>query len=605
MVSRRNFVTIMMMLLILMFLFLFTGVIKEELNEYDVNEYEESARTGLDAGTMFRAEEPDSGDFAISREYALFVGSKYSEDVRNVVNCWCTYTKRGFEECESLEDYDITRGKLPEVVIIDGKYIDVEKELPVMEELTGRGVHLIMARMPHHLTMASSPEFCEFLGIRSVRRREILVNGVHVFKGFLLGGERIYETEIDDDSGLQDLEMVVHWYMLGDGTKTYIMGMLDENEYRNENMPAILWRKSAGNANIFCVNANYMTNMYGIGFLSAMMAEAEAYEIHPIVNAQSMTVAEFSAFAEDNSEELMSIYSSKQPALYESVIWPSLISITERTGAHITLMAAPQLDYDDENEPDSKMFPRYMALVNEEYGEIGASMGRVSDTPLEYKLSRDESFYKEGAGEYTILSMYTDDLDEVMEESWDKYFPKLRTIAVALDSTKPPVDYVNRNVTLQRATAVGREHPYSANLAIMGYETALGYSNIVLDMKAVSYPESEEDHWQNLTRVISRNLCTYWRDYEIFSQTTLAESDARVRKFLALDYRTVMKRDQIILYTNDFEGVVWFLVKINIGEPGEVQGGTLQEIGGGYYLLEAVETEVVIDIENKAPEYYR
>ncbi|MDE6926072.1 MAG: hypothetical protein K2P59_12570, partial [Acetatifactor sp.] len=162
-----------------------------------------------------------------------------------------------------------------------------------------------------------------------------------------------------------------------------------------------------------------------------------------------------------------------------------------------------------------------------------------------------------------------------------------------------------RNVTLQRATAVGREHPYSANLAIMGYETALGYSNIVLDMKAVSYPESEEDHWQNLARVISQNLCTYWKNYEIFSQTTLAESDARVRKFLALDYRTVKKRDQIILYTNDFEGSVWFLVKINIGEPGEVEGGTLQEIGGGYYLLEAVETEVVINIESTALEYYR
>ncbi|MDE7045902.1 MAG: hypothetical protein K2O97_13015 [Acetatifactor sp.] len=197
MVSRRNFVTIMMMMLILMFLFLFTGVIKEELNEYDVNDYEESTQTGLDAGSMFHPEDPDRGDFGISREYALFVGSKYSEDIRNVVYCWCTYTKRGFEECESLADYDITQGKLPEVVIVDGKYIDVEKELPAMEDLTGRGVHLIMARMPHHLTMVSSPQFCEFLGIRTVRRREILVNGVHVFKGFLLGGERIYETETE------------------------------------------------------------------------------------------------------------------------------------------------------------------------------------------------------------------------------------------------------------------------------------------------------------------------------------------------------------------------------------------------------------------------
>lgn len=605
MVSRRNFVTIVMMILILMFLFLFTGVIKEQLNEYDVNVFEETARTGLDAESMFHTEDATNRGFSVPREYVLFVGSKYSEDVREVVNSWCTYTKRGYEECGSLADYEIPLGKLPEVVIVDGKYIDIEKELPMMEELTGRGVHLIMARMPHHLEMASNPEFCEFLGIRNVRRREILVNGVHLFEGFLLGGERIYETEIDDDSGLQDLEMVVHWYMLGNGTKTYIMGMLDENEYRNENMPAILWRKSCGEANIFCVNANYITNMYGMGFLSAMMAEAEPYEIHPIVNAQSMTVAEFSAFSEDNSDELISLYSTKQPALYESVIWPSLISITERTGAHVTLLAAPQLDYDDGNDPDSSLFPRYMALVNEEHGEIGASMGRISEISLEDKLAEDESFYAEGAEGYTILSMYAGDLDEVMAVPWEKYFPKLRTIATAPDSGKAPIGYVNRDVTLQRATAIGREHPYSANLAIMGYETALGYSNIVLNMKDVSYPRDEEDHWQNLTRVISQNVCTYWKDFEIFSQTTLAESDARVRRFLALDYRTEMKKNQILLYTNDFEGSAWFLVKINSGEPGEVQGGTLQEMEGGYYLLEAVETEVVIDIVDEGLEYYR
>ncbi len=604
MVSRRNFVTITLMVIIIMFMFLFTGVIKQELNEYDVNNFEETARTGLDEGSMFRAEEADNGGFDLPREYALFVGSKYSEEVRDVVKAWCTYTKRGYVECESLKDYEIPRGKLPEVVIVDGQYMDVEADFPMLEELTGRGVHLIMARMPHHLTMASNPGFCEFLGIRNVRRREILLNGVHLFEGFLLGGERIYETETDDESGLQDLEMVVHWYMLGSGTKTYIMGMLDENEYKNEDMPAVLWRKSTANADIFCVNANYITNMYGLGFLSAMMAEAETYEIHPVVNAQCMTVAEFSAFAEDNSEELMSLYSSRQPALYEGVIWPSLISIVERTGAHITLMAAPQLDYEDGNEPDSGLFPRYMSLVNEGHGEIGASMGRVSEISLEDKLARDASFYEEGAGKYTILSLYAGDLEEAAEAPLTDYFPKLRTIATALDGTKPPIDYISRDVTLQRATAIGREHPYSANLAIMGYETALGYSNIVLDMKDVSYPRNEKDYWQNLTRVISQNICTYWQDFEVFSQTTLAESDARIRRFLALDYRTEQKGDQILLHINDFEDTVWFLVKLNWGEPGEVQGGTLQEMGGGYYLLEATETEVAISLVSVELEYY-
>lgn len=604
MVSRRNYVTIVLMILILMFMFMFTGVLKQELNEYNVNDYEESYISGLNATNMYRPDRADNSDFELPRKYAVFIEPHFITDMRDVVTYWCTYTKRGLQEYESFEDYVIPEENLPEVVIIDGRYIDVDRDLPVMRELTQKGVHLIFAKMPHITTMTASPEFCEFLGIRSVRNREVLVEGVHLFDGFLLGGERIYATDMNDTVE-QDLEMVVHWYMLDGGTKTYIMGMLDEDEYKNENMPAILWRKSAGNARIFCVNANYMTNMYGIGFLSAMMAETDSYEIYPIVNAQCMTVAEFSGFAEDNSEELESLYSCTQPALYESVIWPSLIAITEKTGARISLMVTPQLDYSDDKEPQGEILPRYMTLVKEQYGEMGVSMGRVSDTSMEGKLSRDYAYYVENAEDYSFISMYTDDLKEVMAGPWKRYFPQLRTVVTAPDDDEPIVDYLDRTMVMQRGTAYAKDHTYAANLSIMGYETALGYSNVVLDLKDVSYPEDEEDHWENLSRELSQNLTTYWQDYEAFAQTTLTESDARVRKFLTLDYRTERMNESIFLHINEFEDSAWFLFKLNEGVPGQIQGASLQDMGGGYYLLEATETEVMIEVKSSVSEFFR
>jgi len=592
------------MILILMFMFMFTGVLKQELNEYNINDYEDSYISGLNATNMYRPGKEEDGAFDLPRRYAVFVEPDFIHDIRDVVTYWCTYTKRGLQECESLADYVIPEENLPEVVIIDGRYMDVARDLPVMQELTKRGVHLILAKMPHITTMTEHPELCEFLGIRGLRSREVLVEGVHLFDGFLLGGERIYATDMNDTAE-QNLEMVVHWYMLDSGTKTYIMGMLDEDEYKNENMPAVLWRKSIGNARVFCVNANYLTNMYGVGFLSAMMAEADSYEIYPIINAQCMTVAEFSGFAEENSEELESLYSCTQPALYESVVWPSLIAITEKTGARISLMTAPQLDYSDDKEPDSEILPRYMTLVKEEYGEVGVSMGQVSDVSMEGKMSRDYSFYVNGADGYTLISMYTDNLDAVMKAAWKRYFPQLRTIVTAPDDEDPIVDYLDRSMVVQRGTAYGKDHTYGGNLAIMGYETALGYSNVVLDMKDVSYPKSEEDHWENLSRELSRNLTTYWQDFEAFTQTTLTESDARVRKFLTLDYRAERMNDNIFLHINEFEDCVWFLFKLNDGVPGEIQGGTLQDMGGGYYLLEATETEVMIEVKSTVAEFYR
>ena len=65
------------------------------------------------------------------------------------------------------------------------------------------------------------------------------------------------------------------------------------------------------------------------------------------------------------------------------------------------------------------------------------------------------------------------------------------------------------------------------------------------------------------------------------------------------------KGNQIFLYTNDFEGSVWFLVKINAGEPANIQGGTLEDLGGGFYLLEAVEKEIVIDVTNAPLDFYQ
>ena len=55
MVSRRNFATITIMLVILLFMFQFTGVMKDKLSKYGINEYQESARTELTEKDMFRA----------------------------------------------------------------------------------------------------------------------------------------------------------------------------------------------------------------------------------------------------------------------------------------------------------------------------------------------------------------------------------------------------------------------------------------------------------------------------------------------------------------------------------------------------------------------
>ncbi len=605
MVSRRNFVTIAMTMLILCFMFQFTGVAKQMLNQYSQNAYEESGALQFGAGSAYYAGDgQEDAALAGERPYILFVGGEASEDIRQAAWWWCTYSKRGFVECGELKDYSLEGENLPQAAVIDGECLELNSALPVLEEMTDRGIHLIFARLPRAEDLVENQRFRDFLGIRNIYLESVELSGIHLFQGFLLGSEKIYEERPDEEERM-DLDLEVPWYMTGSGTKTYIMGMVgEEGEYQNEMLPAIVWRKSTGSAKIFCVNADYISHMYGMGFLSAMMADADTYEVYPVINAQNLTLANFSGFADENGEELKSLYSQSQTALYRELIWPAIVSVTQKSNFNITMMSAPQLDYGDGNEPDSSVFTYYLKLLKEEYGEAGVSMDAVSDIDVNEKAARDEAFYREGAEEYGLLSLYVKDEADVGRMDRRGHLSKIRTVVAIPEGEKPIVDYIDGNLTLQHATDVAEEHTYTDDLALMGIETALGYTNIVLDVKNVSYPRSSEDYWENLSRSISQNVCTYWKDYEFFASTTLAESDARARRFLALDFRSVKEGNQIIITCNDVGGPVWFLLKVNGETAGKIQGGTMEELGSGYYLVETAEQEVIIELEGIKTTFY-
>ena len=96
MVSRRNYVTIAIMFLILFFMFQFTGVMKNQLNQYGVNEYEMNDQTDLGAQDIF-----DASAVHAAAQKVAYVGPQ-SSNVRDVVCWWCTYTKRAFTSYASL-----------------------------------------------------------------------------------------------------------------------------------------------------------------------------------------------------------------------------------------------------------------------------------------------------------------------------------------------------------------------------------------------------------------------------------------------------------------------------------------------------------------------
>ena len=142
MVSRRNYLTVAIMMLILFFMFQFTGVMKNQLNEYGVNEYDQSTYTHLNAENTFS----DTVSGSSASADVFYVGA-VSGDVAKVVSSWCEYSKRTLQTYQTLSACET----VPEnqLIILDGlTTVRTDADILILQEWIDKGVNIIFARMP-------------------------------------------------------------------------------------------------------------------------------------------------------------------------------------------------------------------------------------------------------------------------------------------------------------------------------------------------------------------------------------------------------------------------------------------------------------------------
>lgn len=609
MVSRRNYLTIAMMFVILLFMFQFTGVMKEQLSEYESNEYADDTTTSFQRSDAFLAEQTSDDACEV-----IYVGEAGGAE-ESVVKTWCSYRKRTFFCSSSLALLDSLQDDALQVLVVDGSKVTSEEEVAVLRREAQMGVTVIFATLPQSSVIREYRELRELLGIRAVIADEIPLAGMHLFSGFLLGGEEIYEvTELGEEER-QDMNPSVPWYTTGAGTKTYMVGTLSDetieqtvdNEIRaqyagmeeeaakNSLLPAIFWRNSVDTAKIFCVNGDYLADISAVGILDAMMGETYDYDIYPVINAQNLVIADLPAFVSENEEEMQKRYSQSAQAVYQEIVWPSLTSIASRTGAKMTCMMTPQFTYTDEEEPDGENVTYYLKRLKEEHAEAGLSADSMEGIPLSEKIKQDQTFWQTYAPSYRFLSLYADGVKSIGEES--ALPAEIRTVALGSGASGQAVGYLNENVTLQPSTSSGIRHTFLDDFKVKCMETALGYSNITLDLYSVTYPEGDEDSWEKMSKKIAANLGTYWKAYEAFDATTLTESDVRIRRFLALDYKQQRAGNVITLSLEHREDAAWFLLRLHGEKVTEVAGGSFEEIEDGVYLILAEEDEVSVEVQ--------
>ena len=596
MVSKRKFFSIATMMFVLFFLFQFSMVLRDSKNTYDIN----SSLTEKKADGRNRWTPSDNVTGADSS--VVFIGNE-NGDMGTAISRWCTYAKRKLISCKSVSTYKADDKNLPEMMILESeKYADGDN-LTTLETLEKKGVIIVFGCLENAKNIQNNKALMKFLGIQKVVAEETHLAGVKLFEGLLLGGEVTYNISKDkEEKKRQDLELDVPWYQVGSGTKTYMVGLLDEKtgkNVENEDFPTIIWRNGIDYGSVFAVVGDYMKGSTALGLLDGMWAEALQYTIYPIVNAQNLSMVNFPVFADENNTEMLKLYSQSVTGIARDIMWPALISVVEKSDMKMTCFIQPQADYTDDIEPKSGNLEFYLKQMKEQSAEAGISLEYQKLDKAEDKVTKDTEFFENEKINYRFGAAFAKekDLKGILKDTDSGLLGDVGTLVCDYTENQPVVSYYSDSVTLQTVTSDGMNYAYSDDIRMRSIQTALGYTNVMLDMYDIFWPQEKTDRWEVMQKRFSSNLLTYWKNFRDFDSTTLSESNARIRTFLNLAYSQSREDNTITLQTS--EAGSWFILRTHGEEIDEIDGGSQTEIEADAYLICAEDTTVKIRLKEQ------
>ena len=600
MVSKRKFFSIATMMFVLFFLFQFSMVLRDSKNTYDINS--SLTEKKADGENQWTPSDSNSTTVIGADSSVVFVGNE-NGDMGTAISRWCTYAKRKLISCKSVSTYKADDKNLPEMMILESeKYADGDN-LTTLETLEKKGVIIVFGCLENAKNIQNNKALMKFLGIQKVVAEETHLAGVKLFEGLLLGGEVTYNTSKDkEEKKRQDLELDVPWYQVGSGTKTYMVGLIDEKtgkNVENEDLPTIIWRNGIDYGSVFAVVGDYMKDSTALGLLDGMRAEALQYTIYPIVNAQNLSMVNFPVFADENNTEMLKLYSQSVTGIARDIMWPALISVVEKSDMKMTCFIQPQADYTDDIEPKSGNLEFYLKQMKEQSAEAGISLEYQKLDKAEDKVTKDTEFFENEKINYRFGAAFAKekDLKGILKDTDSGLLGDVGTLVCDYTENQPVVSYYSDSVTLQTVTSDGMNYAYSDDIRMRSIQTALGYTNVMLDTYDVFWPQEKTDRWEVMQKRFSSNLLTYWKNFRDFDSTTLSESNASIRTFLNLAYSQSREDNTITLQTSEVGS--WFILRTHGEEIDEIDGGSQTEIEADAYLICAEDTTVKIRLKEQ------
>lgn len=603
MLSKRVYFTVSALMMLVLFMFQFSGIIRKKYNNFDENKYAVSEKNDLNNNNVFTVLTDEDKVVKSISGYIVYIGD-INTKTGNTVYEWCNYTKRNLLVYKTVSQYHRYNEKYPDAVLIDSDYVNIDSDIDTFSLLTDYGINLVFCTLPSYSAISENQRFEQLCGI-SPHRESVNASGLKLYSGFLFGGEAWYTKENDPDGKFQNMKLTMPWYNTSNATKTYMSAVVeseDGSKIDNEDQPAVIWRKSHDHAYVFCINGDYIKDISGIGILTAIMSESKDLDIYPVVDSQSVIVNNFPMFSFENDDTVEKYYLRNTSSLLENVIWPDISNLAESTGARFTFMAAPQINYSDNNLVSVREMDYFFRLFSEISSEAGLTTTRDDATSIDEKLTADAGIFSNYLSNYKFTSIIArkDELENVLS-SKNSLIDDVNTVVTDSQDyggTKL-FSYVNDNVINVECPVTSDKYTYSDDFRQRCFQTALAYTNIEFNMTGVCNPDDEKELWNEEIKSKSTALTSYMKNSKMFTKCSISQADKRIREFMAADYSYKQNSSYVSLDITGAQDTARFIVRLRTGEVENVSGAVCTKVEKGVYLITAQSKHVEMTIKTE------
>ncbi len=561
--SRKYFLSITAMMLVLFFMFMFSEIVKSSDRNYNDNSYAKVTPI------IHKENEKDANALRVQ-----FYGN--NTILRSSVAEWCRYTKKNFVEDNAA------------VIVVDSKSLNQDSILE-LEKKADKGVVLIFAGFPDTALLEKNDTLRRLMGVKEVKK-SIDIDGIRLFSGFLLGGEKQYmvKDENGKENDFYDFSKSVPFVVTGKGSKPYAVAVYSKVSGNNKenNVPALIWREVTDNSVAFVIYDDFIDNKLIHGVLESCVYESSDFTVCPVVNASVYSVADFALLAEENTEKIQEIYSRTTQSLVKEIIWPRIMSYAKRENIKFSCYFNTRLDRETTTilQTNFTFFLREMREIGAEVGISGNSI----NSSLNEKLTYDLTFYKGTGSDYEFTSLYLESLragDIAAMTNLNKMY-SLNLM------NKGNCDYIDATdkLLITAATQDMSTYSYKADFAYRSLNTALGYSNVMMDIKRVMRPESEADQWQNYSEFLSGNLSEFWTKLSVFDNVTASEAAVRTAAYLK-NSAVCTKKGRTIILPGSEPG--YFLLRTHGETISNIKNASFTYLEKGAYIIQVTNNEAV------------